>query len=566
MQNGLEANTMVTFAALSELMMIAAVIVSSFALAIYVGSKKPSSRVFVGVLVVTVVWILSWTVYPTSADLRDYLFRISDFLGSLIAAGFFYFCLRFPDDKKVSGWITGSLILLELAFVALYYSGLIEYGSLYVGGSEEWTSIKGPLLHLRDIAFIGLSGAGLFVLYRKYRRALDEHERTNLRFMLWGMTASIVPSGLVGIILPSFGFTSLDWLSPFTVLATVTVIFYSILKYQQMNVKTVAAEIFVLVMAIVLFVNIFLGESVFGIVGKVFIFIAFAFLSYLFIRSIIKEAQQKEQLSDLNQNLNQKVAEQTTEIRKSYEEEKTLRIDLEKANEGLRELDKRKTEFLSVVAHQLRTPLSGIKWAISMLMHDKVHEPSDEQKKLLALCETGNERMITIVNTMLHAARIGEGKILDLARTETDLPALISEVITELALVAKERGITVTFTHDENIPKLSIDREMVRVAVQSLIENAIKYSKPSGAVSVRIEMQGTQVQCSIADNGIGIPADQQQYIFTRFLRAKNAISTDPNGNGLGLFIAKSILESHGGTIRFTSEENKGTTFYFTLNV
>lgn len=96
--------------------------------------------------------------------------------------------------------------------------------------------------------------------------------------------------------------------------------------------------------------------------------------------------------------------------------------------------------------------------------------------------------------------------------------------------------------------------------------NAIKYSPSHGTIEIRVEVRGAEVICSITDHGIGIPLDQQPYIFSRFFRAKNAISAQPNGNGLGLSIVKGILEKHGGTIRFTSEENKGTTFYCVFSI
>ena len=235
---------------------------------------------------------------------------------------------------------------------------------------------------------------------------------------------------------------------------------------------------------------------------------------------------------------------------------------IEKSREvrQLQELDKRKSEFLSVVAHQLRTPLAGIKWALTMLQQNQAEPLSEKQKKLVLSCEEGNERMIAIVNKMLHADRISAGTF-ELSPVTTDLEALIESVIEEVHLAAAERSVSVTFTHDAHIPALVLDPEMTRFAFQNLIDNARKYSPLHGTVLVRAEMQGAQLVCSVADHGIGIPLDQQQYIFSRFFRAKNAIATEPNGNGLGLFIVKSILEKQGGRVWFTSEENKGTTFY-----
>ncbi|HVB20262.1 MAG TPA: HAMP domain-containing sensor histidine kinase [Candidatus Paceibacterota bacterium] len=249
----------------------------------------------------------------------------------------------------------------------------------------------------------------------------------------------------------------------------------------------------------------------------------------------------------------------------SKEELEARVIEQSREVQQLKELDKRKSEFLSVVTHQLRTPLTGIKWALTMLQQSQSGPLSEVQKKLILSCEEGNERMLSIVNKMLHADRINSGTF-ELAPVSTDLVALISSVIEEARLAAAERSVGITFTHDAHIPALMLDPEMMRFAFQNLLDNAIKYSPPRRAVLVRAEVHGTQVVCSVADHGIGIPSEQQSYIFSRFFRAKNAISTEPNGNGLGLFIVKSILEKHGGRVWFTSEENKGTTFYCAITL
>lgn len=249
----------------------------------------------------------------------------------------------------------------------------------------------------------------------------------------------------------------------------------------------------------------------------------------------------------------------------SKEELEARIIEKSKEVQQLKELDKRKSEFLSVVAHQLRTPLTGIKWALTMLLESQSQPLSQEQKKLILSCDEGNERMIDIVNKMLHADQIGAGTFV-LAPVATDVVALIAGVIEELHFAAIQRSVAITFTHDTHIPELLLDPEMMRFAFQNLIDNAMKYSPPHGAVLVRARIQGTQVICSVTDHGIGIPLDQQPYIFSRFFRAKNAISAEPNGNGLGLFIVKSILEKHGGKVWFTSEENKETTFYCALTL
>lgn len=249
----------------------------------------------------------------------------------------------------------------------------------------------------------------------------------------------------------------------------------------------------------------------------------------------------------------------------SKEELEALVLEKTKANKELIELDRRKSEFLSVVAHQLRTPLSGMKWALNLLLREHPEPLSESQKKLLASCEEGNERMLTIVNSMLRADRVSAGGAA-LTRVPTDLVALVTAIIKESELLAAKRSVTLAFTHDPHVPLVPLDEEMMRFALQNLIDNALYYSHVGGTVAVSLTFSEGKVSVAVADTGIGIPLDQQPYIFSRFFRAKNAIATEPNGTGLGLSIVKDVIEKHGGTISFTSTENVGTTFYVTLAV
>jgi len=235
--------------------------------------------------------------------------------------------------------------------------------------------------------------------------------------------------------------------------------------------------------------------------------------------------------------------------------------ELTRANRELQELDQRKSEFLLIAAHQLRTPLSGIKWALNMLVGGQVGSVSDEQKALLMrICE-GNERMIGLVNEMLSANQIDVGTF-TLQTASTQVLDLVDSVISEILPNASKAKVAIVFDRRDNtIPELVVDPEKIRMVFQNLIDNAIKYSCPGGEISVSASREGNKTQFAIQDHGIGIPVDEQDRVFSRFFRASNAMKMDPNGTGLGLYIAKSIVEKHGGKVWFTSEENKGTTFY-----
>lgn len=283
--------------------------------------------------------------------------------------------------------------------------------------------------------------------------------------------------------------------------------------------------------------------------------------------------QRTQELRKVNDTLEQKVKERTEELRKLLAEQDRsakllVRRDLEltRANEKLRELDQRKSEFLSVVAHQLRTPLSGIKWTLSMIMNGELGPISNDQKVFIMKSYESNDRMIELVESMLHADRIDSGKY-DLRLVPTQIFDLIDNVLYEILPAALKRNITIELNHrDAAMPQLNIDQEKMRAVFQNLLDNAVKYSKPGGKISVDVTETADSVKVAIHDEGVGIPTDQQALIFSRFFRARNALKVETDGNGLGLFIVKSIIEMHGGKIWFESKEDGGTTFYFTIKI
>lgn len=239
-------------------------------------------------------------------------------------------------------------------------------------------------------------------------------------------------------------------------------------------------------------------------------------------------------------------------------------LELSRANEKLQEFDKIKSDFISVVAHQLRTPLSGIKWTLSMLLNGDMGILNNDQKTFLMKTYESNARMITLVNDMLVADRIQSGGV-HYGFKHIDIVDLIDNVLFEVSLEATKKNISVRYKNKfENLPPVYVDPETMRAVLQNLLENAIKYTMEGGKIEVDIKREDGHLVVSIADGGIGVPKDQAKDIFVKFFRARNAIKQETDGSGLGLYIAKAIVEKNGGTIWFDSIEGKGSTFYFTV--
>ncbi|MDO8520749.1 MAG: ATP-binding protein [bacterium] len=239
-------------------------------------------------------------------------------------------------------------------------------------------------------------------------------------------------------------------------------------------------------------------------------------------------------------------------------------IELTSANEKLTQLDRMKSEIISIVAHQLRTPLSAIKWTLKMLLDEDTGKVTDEQKGLLAKGFESNERMVTLINDMLAVDHLESGK-LKYNFIPVQFESLVEEMVNNLLPIATHKRIVVEFSAPQDpLPKVKVDPDKMRDVLQNLIDNAIKYSKEGSTVTVGAEMGEEAIHFWVKDGGIGIPDDAKGKIFSRFFRAANAVSTETDGSGLGLFIAQSVVKRHGGKIWFESVVNEGATFHVTL--
>ncbi len=227
-------------------------------------------------------------------------------------------------------------------------------------------------------------------------------------------------------------------------------------------------------------------------------------------------------------------------------------------------IEKMKTEFVSVAAHQLRTPLSAIKWTIRMILDGDAGEINEEQRELLEQTYISNERMIRLINDLLDVSRIEEGRLL-YDQKDARIEDVIDSVIEASQEMLRNKNMVLEVNKKET-PKVKIDKEKIGVVIQNLLENAIKYTEQGGKIKITLDNDEKNVIFKIEDSGVGIPKSQQDRIFTKFFRAENVTRMETNGTGLGLYTTKNIVQAHKGQIWFESEENKGTTFYFTIPI
>ena len=228
-----------------------------------------------------------------------------------------------------------------------------------------------------------------------------------------------------------------------------------------------------------------------------------------------------------------------------------------------KEVDRAKTEFVSVASHQLRTPLTAINWYLEMILNGDVGKISADQKKYLEEINKGNKRMIELVNTLLNVSRLEMGTFI--AEPEpVQLKEVAESVLVELEPQIVAQHLIVEKSYDSSLPVIFVDSKLIRMIFQNILGNAVKYVSNEGKIILDISVQKSDVLIKVWNNGMEIPKEAQSKIFTKLFRDNLAKQKDPDGNGLGLYIVKSIVEKSGGKIWFESGDEKGTTFFVTL--
>ena len=246
----------------------------------------------------------------------------------------------------------------------------------------------------------------------------------------------------------------------------------------------------------------------------------------------------------------------------SGKESGSLRILHDVSKEKM--IDKMKSEFITIAAHQLRTPLTAVKWGVKLLI-DGTSKSVKMDEDLLNKVYISNERMIRLVNDLLNVSVIEAGKtryVFALGRFRE----VIKTIDNNFKKPFKERGLKFIKALPPELPILRMDRDKIIFVLENILDNAVKYTPRNGQIKLTVKVQSHDLMVAVEDNGVGIPENSQERLYTKFFRAENVMRMQTEGSGLGLFIVKKIINAHQGKINITSQEGKGTKVEFTLPI
>ena len=309
-----------------------------------------------------------------------------------------------------------------------------------------------------------------------------------------------------------------------------------------MDIKVIGTEFFAIILSFILFVNVILSGNFNDLIIKTVLFVAVASITFLLVKSVLKEVHTRRKLEELT-------------------------IKLRNANEDLRKLDAAKSEFLSIASHQLRTPLSIIKGYISVILEGDIGEISGKQKDYLDKVYKSNEKLIMLVGDLLNLSRIESGRIV-YNFNPIFAVAFTENIVEELRPKAVAKHLTMKFNKQANDNSFVIygDKNNLAQAIFNIIDNGIRYTE-QGGIEVNLTVNNKDATWKIHDTGAGINEEEKKNLFQKMKRGERISRIYTEGTGLGLYVAKRIIDAHNGSIWAESEGiGKGSTFYVKIPI
>ncbi|HLD31717.1 MAG TPA: ATP-binding protein [Patescibacteria group bacterium] len=423
--------------------------------------------------------------------------------------------------------------ILSIFFASLTFSPYFIADMVPKFALRYW-AVPGFLYHFYLLMFFGIFFYSSFLLFRQYFRETGT-KKMQIRIMLIGMVLSFFGGSTNYFLWYDLNFPPYGniFASTFVILSA-----YAIIRYKLLDIRLVATEGFILLMNLFLLFRFMISRDWQELLVNTIIFVASLIMSFLLTRSVKKEIRRREEISHLADSL-------------------------EKANQRLQELDRQKTEFLSIASHQLRTPLSIMKGYIELIQDGAFGRVGRKVNKTLGEMDESNERLVKLVDEFLDITRIEQGRT-KFSFVVSDLNKLITGVVAELKDRAASKGLSLVWKSGSRPRPWKMDEEKVRHVIFNYIDNAIKYSD-QGKIRIKVEENKRGMEVRVIDQGVGFGSVDQAGFFQKFFRGANVSGSNVTGTGLGLYVGRKFIEAHGGQVWAMSPGlGKGGEFGFWL--
>lgn len=441
-------------------------------------------------------------------------------------------------EQQIRIWSWGAAMFL-LGIVSFdFFGGRLIVGDLSSSPQNALSPHAGPLLPVYIAFNVYAIIVTAYTLSKRVRAATSKIDRKQALILFVGLTVGSTLACLRWA--PWYGYSVAPAVGGLAVLLLVSSAFYNFKTYQSFDTRLAGAELLVFALWTFSFFRILVDPTPAITVLDIIFFVIVLFLGATLIRSIRKSDDLAESLAHLNANLEQEVDKRTDA------------------------LVSEKTEFITIAAHSLRTPITAIRWSFESLLNS-ANQLDEDTRKVITTGHDATEHMMMVINDLLNFVRASGGAITFMFAREP-LGPCIEESVSAIRPNAQQRHIGILLEPTNDLPVIPYDKRMLQIALVNILDNAIKYSPDGERVTVALSCTGSSVHIRIADNGIGISDEDRKMLFSRFFRGARAMHMSTVGSGLGLVIVKKIVEGHGGELSLESEAEKGTTVTITLPV
>lgn len=522
-------------------------IVSSF-LGIYLLIKTRYSllsKIFFVFVTAINVWLIADLVAWTQQDyhLIQFFWSLFDYANIIFFLFGLYFLIVLAQKKDISVmWkILGFILTLPAFYLLITGTSVGEFDQAVCESynSELLNNYKNYIE-----SFVAL--AILFIMGKTIIRERDRSARNQILIVGSAILLFFATFAGTDYVSVQTGVYEIGLYGLFTLPIFLGLIVYSIVKYRAFNVGVLGAQALVLTLIVLIGAQFFFIQNTTNAALNSITFLLSTVFGYYLVKGVKRDLQARQQLEKL-----------AVDLQRSN-------TQLEHANIRLKELDEQKTEFISLATHQLRGPLGSIKGYASMALEGDYGQLTEGTAKAFDTISKSAHSLIVVVNDYLDVSRIEQGRM-KFDFSDFDMKDLITTVHNEFIPVFKAKGLEYTFdVKPDETYRVHADMGKIKQVISNLVDNCIKYT-PSGSIHLSLEKKGENVLFAIKDTGVGIKPEVMPNLFAKFSRAPDASKTNILGTGLGLYVARKVMEAHQGRVWAESEgEGKGSQFYVEL--